>query len=104
MRRVQLGAIFVFVACIAGPLAGEERVERFDKDPGWEGKNNRSTTPEKRTIRQDFGYSRTANAGGEVGEIGGFITPAAELAYYAGKLDTKSLADPLTAKGRLLCR
>src|SRR5688572_21863958 len=47
---------------LAGPVPGKERTERFDKDPGWDGQNNRATG-EKRTIKQDFGYSRTAHAG-----------------------------------------
>jgi hypothetical protein len=93
------------LACgVVGWAAAEERTERFDKDPGWEGRNNRATTPEVRTVRQDFGYSRTANAGGRPGEVGGFITPAAEPAYYARKLRPKTFDDPLSASGTLLCR
>src|SRR5262249_36941206 len=98
-----LGAA-VLAWCLAGGATGKERVERFDKDPGWEGRNNRATLPEKRTVRQDFGYSRTAHAGGKVGEIGGLITPAAEPAYYARKIGPKTLDDPLAASGRLLCK
>ena len=49
-------------------LTAEERTERFDKDPVWDGRNNRATTPVKRTVRQAFGYSRTANAGGKLGD------------------------------------
>jgi hypothetical protein len=80
---------------------GEERVERFDRDPNWEGHNHRLAAP--RTIRQDFGYSKTAYAGGKAGELGGFITAAAEPAYYAKKLSSKTFADPLTASGTLAC-
>src|SRR5437867_753573 len=85
MARTLLIGIALIIS--SGRLVAEERTERFDKDPGWEGKNNRATTPDKRTVRQDFGYSRTANAGGKAGEIGGYISPAAETAYYAKKLD-----------------
>ncbi|MBM4069935.1 MAG: hypothetical protein FJ271_13430 [Planctomycetes bacterium] len=81
-----------------------ERFERFDTDPGWEGPNNRAKTPMPRTVKQDFGYSRTAHAGGQAGEIGGFITPAAEPAYYGKRIDVKSLSDPLTASGKLICK
>lgn len=91
-------------ALLACSVAAEERTERFDKDPGWDAHNNRAATPEKRTVRQDFGYSRTANAGGKAGEVGGFITPAAELAYYARKIGTKTFDDPLSASGTLLCK
>ena len=89
---------------VAGFAAAEERTERFDKDPGWDGHNHRAVTPEKRTIRQDFGYSRTANAGGKPGEVGGFITPAAESAYYARKIEARTFGDTLTASGTLNCK
>jgi hypothetical protein len=78
-----------------------ERTERFDRDPAWERHNNQSVKP--RSIRQDFGFSPTAHAGGKRGEMGGFITPAAEPAYYAKKLPAKSFKDPLTASGTLAC-
>ena len=61
------------------------KTESFDRDPGWVGVNNRSaTTRDPIKIRQDFGYSaKTAHAGGRMpGEIGGFITPAGEAAFY----------------------
>src|SRR5262249_47101038 len=101
-------AWWVWAAVLAGGIAGwvaaAERVEHFDQDPGWEGRNNRATTPEPRTVRQDFGYSRTAHAGGQPGEVGGLITPAAEPAYYAKPLTARGLDVPLTASGRLACR
>src|SRR5262245_8933928 len=96
----------IVLACgLAGWAAAEERTERFDADPGWEGRNNRAAVPAKRTVRQDFGYSpATAHAGGRPGEVGGFITPAAEPAYYARKIGRKTFDDPLAASGTLLCR
>jgi hypothetical protein len=90
--------------CLGGLAAAGERVERFDKDPGWDGRNNRADEPAKRKVRQDFGYSRTAHAGGRAGEVGGLITPAAEPAWYAKRLETKTLGDPLAASGRLACQ
>ena len=101
--RTVCGAV-VLACCAAGWAQAEERRESFDKDPGWEGRNNRATVPAKRTVRQDFGYSRTANAGGKPGEIGGFITPAAETAYYGRKIGDKTFADSLSASGTLLCK
>ncbi|MHB0998853.1 MAG: hypothetical protein ACYC27_06370 [Armatimonadota bacterium] len=78
--------------------------ENFDKDPGWEGINNRlaqQLPPEK--VRQDFGYSPdTRHAGGEPGEIGGRIHPASEPAYYAKTISTKTLDNKLNASGKLL--
>jgi len=60
-------------------------------------------SPETRTIRQDFGYSRTSHAGGAAGELGGLVTPAGEPAYCAKEISTKTFGDPLTASGRFLC-
>jgi hypothetical protein len=94
----------ILASGVAGWLLAAERVERFDKDPGWEGRNNRPAASATRTVRQDFGYSRTANAGGQVGEIGGLITAAAEPAYYAKRLPTRTFNHPLSASGRLLCK
>jgi hypothetical protein len=74
-----------------------QRVERFDKDPNWDAHNNRQAAA--REIKQDFGYSTTANAGGKEGEIGGVITPAAEPAYYARKIPPKGFDDELSASG-----
>ena len=43
-------------------------------------------------------------AGGEaVGEIGGWLTPAAEPAYYAKRISPATLGDRLTASGKLAC-
>lgn len=103
-RRIALLLGAILLACITARVAAEERTERFDKDPGWDSQNNRSSTPEKRTVRQDFGYSRTANAGGKLGEIGGFITPAAESAYYGRKIEKKTFDDTLSASGTILCK
>lgn len=81
--------------------------EKFDRDPGWIGVNNRSaTTHPPRSIRQDFGYSADSNhAGGKTpGEIGGMITPAGEAAYYAKKLDRLTLNDKLEASGTIVLK
>lgn len=94
-RMAALGLVFV-----GSGASGEERIERFDVDPGWETHNARSSHP-GRTIRQDFGYSMTANAGGQLGEMGGFISGAAEPAYYAKKLPAKTFNDVLSASGTI---
>lgn len=107
-RRIKLYSgltVLTFVAC--GTVSwsrAEERLERFDRDPGWDGNNNRADSPKPRTVRQDFGYSRTAHVGGRPGEVGGFITPAAEPAYYAKRLAARTFSDPMSASGRLLCK
>src|SRR5690242_12642273 len=96
--------LLAFCTIVAGAPA-EERRQSFDKDPGWEGVNNRAPDPKPRTIKQDFGYSaKTSHAGGRPGEIGGLITPAAEPAYYAKALPVKSFADRLSASGKVLAK
>ncbi len=80
-----------------------ERTERFNTDPQWDSLNNHADTPKPRRIRQDFGYSKTNHAGGELGEMGGFLSPAAEPAYYAKKIPVQTFADSLTASGTLAC-
>ena len=89
--------LLVWAAC--GVARGADKTETFDVDPGWDGRNNRPTAPPV-TVRQDFGFSNTANAGGKHGEIGGHITPAAEPAYYAIPIEPKSFNDVLGASGR----
>ena len=80
------------------------KTEHFDQDPGWTGINHRSaSTRPPVTVRQDFGYSRTSHAGGDAGEIGGFVTPAAETAYYATPIPTATFNDKLSASGTLAC-
>jgi hypothetical protein len=80
------------------------KTESFDRDPGWSGANNRiARTREPRRIRQDFGFSqRTRHAGGmSAGEIGGFVTPAGEAAFYGKILEPATLEEPLSASGTL---
>jgi hypothetical protein len=95
-------AVFVtLLALLPVSVFAEERTERFDKDPGWDGHNNRAAAP--RTVTQDFGYSKTNHTGSGPGEIGGFLSSAAEPAYYARKLPERTFDDPLTASGTLAC-
>ncbi|MFO0846701.1 MAG: hypothetical protein U0797_30755, partial [Gemmataceae bacterium] len=85
--------LLVVLTAVAAPLAAEERTQRFDRDPGWDGHNNRLASP--RTVRQDFGLSK--------GKLGGFLSTAAEPAYFARKLDPRTFDDELSASGTLLC-
>jgi hypothetical protein len=78
------------------------KTETFDDDPGWEGRNNRALNPTPRRIVQNFGFNpSTSNAGGATGEIGGFITPAGEPAFYGEMISSKSLDDELSVSGVL---
>jgi hypothetical protein len=75
------------------------KTEHFDKDPGWEGFNNRAVLSPLRTVMQDFGYGRTRFASREEGEVGGRVQRAAKPAYYADKIAVKTLNEKLTASG-----
>jgi hypothetical protein len=108
MRGGFLGVLFVAYLIGPGPGSaywGGERTERFDGDPGWEGRNHRMSRMPARTVRQDFGYSPgTRHAGGRAaGELGGLITPAAEPAYYAKSIAPRALRSRLSASGTLAC-
>ncbi len=106
-RPGRFALLLAVLAAVAGaPLTGAEkaveRTERFDRDPGWEGVNNRTTATSTREVVQDFGFSpQSRRAGGEPGEMGGRITPAAEPAYYARRVDRLTLDRPFSASGRL---
>src|SRR3954452_7108005 len=73
--------------------------ESFERDPGWEGHNNRLKPKGDKTVRQDFDYCPTNIAGKEKGEIGGTIWRSPSRAYYAAPIPTKTLNDKLSASG-----
>jgi hypothetical protein len=102
MRLAAIAAFISFAAQSASAQLMLLKNENFDVDPGWDGRNNRAQDPGPRQIVQDFGYSgSSANAGGPPGEIGGFITPAGEPAFYAKLIEPRTLEQPLTASGIL---
>jgi hypothetical protein len=75
------------------------KVESFDKDPGWEGHNNRVVPERVPTVTQDFGYSKTNFAGKGAGELGGLVQRASEPAYYANKIGPVTLDEKVSASG-----
>ncbi|HUG94309.1 MAG TPA: hypothetical protein VML55_25995 [Planctomycetaceae bacterium] len=88
-------ATILATVLIAALVQAEERFQNFDRDPGWEGHNNRAAAPVPQAVRQDFGYSRTRHCGGDPpGELGGFLTPAAEPAWYAKRVGRAAPAGP----------
>jgi hypothetical protein len=93
----------LMLSAVAGGSLGAERTEHFDRDPLWHGHNNRAASPPPRAVRQDFGYSRTSHCGGAPGEIGGFITPASEPAFYAKKIAPVTFGETFSAAGKLFC-
>lgn len=84
-------------------IKAAERLERFDSDPNWDGHNHRIATKDTRRVKQDFGFSPTQHAGGQRGEMGGFISTAAEPAYYGKWISERTLEDELSASGTLVC-
>lgn len=77
--------------------------EHFSNEPGWIGLGN-ETEFEERAIRprHDFGYSRTRQAGGQLGEVGGLIWRDEAPAYYAARTGPLTLEDELYASGKLV--
>ena len=90
------------VAAMVRTALAAERTEQFNRDPQWHGHNNRIMAA-PRMVKQDFGFSDTSHAGGERGELGGFITPCGEPASYAKIIETTTLNDTLSASGNLVC-
>ncbi len=84
--------------------ARSQTIRRIDlsTDPLWQGYRNRLTPDQSPTIRQDFGWSPTRQAGGQRrGEIGGHVQRALRPARYAFRLPKPlSLDDRLDASGR----
>lgn len=93
-----IAALALATAALSGSY--RERTQRFDRDPGWEGVNNRVQS-EAREVRQDFGFSKTSHCGRGPGELGGYVTPAAEPAHYALKIPERTFAQPQAASGVL---
>jgi hypothetical protein len=75
------------------------KTESFDRDPNWEGSNNRIVPKGLKTVVQDFGYSATSHASAAPGEIGGQVNRASEPAYYAENIGAMTLNDKLSASG-----
>src|SRR6185503_23954 len=70
---IRYAACFLW-ALGAAPAPAAEKHESFDRDPGWEGHQNRLAGTRTEEIRQDFGFSPdTRHAGGQAGEVGGLI-------------------------------
>jgi hypothetical protein len=75
------------------------KVEHFDKDPLWEGWQNRIKPREAKAVEQEFGLSATNFAGKAKGEVGGTIWRDSKVAWYADKIPDKTLNDRLSASG-----
>ena len=102
-----IGLTAFFLQTVISLSAGElpelpktvRKTEYFDRDPGWEGHNNRVMPKVVKSVQQDFGYRATNFAGKAKGEIGGTIWRSPTLASYAAEIPAKTLNDKLTASG-----
>jgi hypothetical protein len=111
-RRADSAAVVLVVAAVqislrASAAWGAEPSTRsavvfedFSRDPCWEGHNNAPDPSAGVTKTQDFGFSMTRHAGGQLGEIGGSVWRSLTPASYAKAIPRKTLNDRLSAGGR----
>jgi hypothetical protein len=99
------------MSCLVGAIAQADnaprvKTERFDRDPGWEGRNNRTPDQKPTRVVQDFGYSNTNHArGNAAGEIGGPVMRASRFAYYGKPLEREmTLDDPMHSTGQFVVK
>src|SRR2546423_1094802 len=101
---MRLRAFLIVVIALFGTVRAEEhptflKSESFDRDPGWDGFNNRMVPDKPTVITQDFGYSKSNFAGKQSGEMGGTVQRSMMPAFYAAKIEPRTLNDPLDATG-----
>jgi hypothetical protein len=85
--------VVMMVLGAAGVCGAETKTEQFDADPKWDALNNHVVPERVPTVVQDFGY-RAATA-----DLGGKVTRASKPAYYAARIEPKTLNDRLSASG-----
>ncbi len=75
------------------------KTENFDREPAWDGHNNRVKVEKPNPVVQDFGYSSTHHAGSLApGEMGGLIQRSSTSAFYGIRL-----GPPKTLESKLRC-
>src|SRR5262249_10890956 len=106
MIRTLLGVALSVVIGVALVTAGAEvppkqsvKTESFDRDPGWEGHNNRLLPIELPSVTQDFAYSETHIASTKKRELGGKVVRCMTPCYYAARIEPRTLKDKLGASG-----
>jgi hypothetical protein len=84
-------------------LSIDGQPETFDRDPEWLGQGNRDKLDDYGVEgAHQFGFSDTALAGGERGEIGGLMHNSPDVpGYYAADIGRLTLDDPLVASGKV---
>ncbi len=91
-------------------ISVEGKAEDLSKNPQWEGLGNRTEYPTTDVRPQgDFGYSPTAFAGGNRGELGGLIFRGDcrypnKMACYGDRLSPLTLDKPLLVSGKVSLR
>ncbi len=94
-----LCALLFLTDVSAGADGAKLKTESFDRDPNWEGFNNRITPKRVPTVTQDFGFRMSNFAGQQQGEIGGQVWRSSTRASYAAGILPKTLSQKLTASG-----
>jgi hypothetical protein len=98
--KLLLLAALPLIAPLQSPAQNALKTEHFDRDPGWEGINNRVVPKKALMVKQDFGYSASNFAGKAAGEVGGTVQRSTKPAMYAAALSpAKTLEDKLSASG-----
>ena len=103
-RCLTMAALVVWVAERAGAADASttrQKAETFDRDPHWDGKNNRPGPTPPPVVHQDFGYSSTHHAGKARGEIGGRVSQSLRPAWYGKKVPATTFEQALSASGSL---
>src|SRR5262249_31760730 len=104
MKRIALFLAWCCAFCGQSQSAESEsktvlKTEHFDRDPGWDGVNNRVKVEKPIHVIQDFGFSATQHTGGKApGEIGGRVQRSTTSAFYGMPLDA-----PKTFDNKLRC-
>lgn len=88
-------------AAAADPLDAKSglKLESFDRDPHWDGLNNQMVPSKARIAMQDFGYSATAFSTDHKSELGGTVQRSTTPAYFAMRMQTRTLNDRFSASG-----
>src|SRR6185436_2303999 len=77
-----------------------QRVEDFTTDPRWESYRSRLLPSPIPVTRQDFGWRNTLRADSTRGGVAGWIQRSLTPAWFARRIPTRTLNDPLSASGR----
>ena len=102
--KTAAGVALALTTSVATVFADEQpkaflKTEHFDRDPGWESRNNRTVPASVDAVTQNFGWSNTKFASKTAGEIGGTLWRASHPAWYAEKISPKTFDDKLSASG-----